>query len=226
MPVTNTSGRAGDEVVQLYTHQRDSRDPQPNLTLRAFERVHLSRGRRRTSGCRSADLAHWDVTRGRWVVESGTYDLLVGSSSSDIRQRASVRVHGETIPARDLGRTTRAIDFDDYAGVELVDTSKERGESIGAATGDWVSFADAQLKHAKTFSARVAGGAGTIEVRLDSPTGPLAGTASFAGHRGQVHVHHGVGAAERRGRPARRVPRVHRRPARRHVQPEIEGATP
>ncbi len=181
VPVTNTSGRAGDEVVQLYTHQRDSRDPQPNLTLRAFERVHLEPGQTKNIRLSVGDLSHWDVTRGRWVVESGTYDLLVGSSSSDIRQRASVRVHGETIPARDLGRTTRAIDFDDYAGVELVDTSKERGESIGAATGDWVSFADARLKHAKTFSARVAGGAGTIEVRLDSPTGPLAGTASFAG---------------------------------------------
>jgi len=181
VPVTNTSDRAGDEVVQLYTHQRDSRDPQPNLTLRAFERVHLAPGQTKNVRLSVQDLSHWDVTRGRWVVESGTYDLLVGASSSDLRQRASVRVDGETIPPRDLTRTTRAIDFDDYAGVELVDTSKERGESIGATTGDWVSFADSALRHTRTFSAKVAGGAGTIEVRLDSPTGPLAGTASFAG---------------------------------------------
>jgi beta-glucosidase len=181
VPVTNTSDRAGDEVVQLYSHQRDSRDARPNLTLRAFERVRLAPGQTKNVRLPVGDLSHWDVTRGRRVTEGGTYDLLVGASSADLRQRASVRVKGETIPPRDLTRTTRAIDFDDYAGVELVDTSKERGDSVGATTGDWVSFADSALRHARTFSARVAGGAGTIEVRLDSPTGPLAGTASAAG---------------------------------------------
>jgi beta-glucosidase len=62
-----------------------------------------------------------------------------------------------------------------------VDTSKERGESIGASAGDWVSYQNADLGRARTFSARVAGGAGTIEVRLDSPTGQLVGTATSSG---------------------------------------------
>jgi beta-glucosidase len=179
VPVTNTSDRAGDEVVQLYTHQRVSRDPRPGLTLRAFERVHLAAGQTRTLrlSVPVADLAHWDVTRGRWVVEGGVYDVLVGSSSADIRQRTSVRVAGETIPPRDLARTTRAVDFDDYAGVELVDLSKARGDAVGATTGGWISFHDAQLRHARTFTARVAGGPATIEVRLDTPAGPLAGAA-------------------------------------------------
>ena len=183
VPVTNTSRRAGDEVVQLYTHQRTSRDPQPSQTLRAFDRVHLKAGQTKTVTLRVPieNLAHWDVTRGKWVVESSTYDLQVGASSSDIRQRSSVKVKGETIPPRDLARTTRAIDFDDYSGVDLVDTSKVRGEAVGASTGDWVSFQNADLRKAKTFTARVAGGAGTVEVRLGSPTGRLVGTATFAG---------------------------------------------
>jgi beta-glucosidase len=181
VPVTNTSDRAGDEVVQLYSHQRASRDPRPNLTLRAFERVHLAPGQTKNVRLRVPNLTHWDVTRGRWTVEKGTYDLLIGASSSDIRQRTSVRIKGETIPPRDLSKPTRAIDFDDYAGVDLVDTSKERGESVGTSTGDWISFADSTLRHARTFTARVAGGPGTVEVRLDSPTGPLAGTVTFGG---------------------------------------------
>jgi beta-glucosidase len=183
VPVTNTSARAGDEVVQLYTHQRASRDPQPNQTLRAFDRVHLKAGETKTVTLRVAvpDLAHWDVTRGKWVVENGTYDVLVGASSSDIRQRSSVKVKGETIPPRDLSRTTQAVDFDDYSGVDLVDTSKVRGDSIGASSGDWVSYKDVSLRNARTFTARAAGGAGTIEIRLGSPTGRLAGTATFAG---------------------------------------------
>ncbi len=180
VPVTNTSDRAGDEVVQLYTHQRESRDPRPKLTLRAFQRVHLRPGQTKTVrfSVPVRDLAHWDVTRGRWVVEGGTYDVLVGASSADIRQRGSIRVAGETIPPRDLSRTTRAIDFDDYAGVSLVDTSKERGDSV--AGPGWISFHDSELRRARTFTARVAG-AGTIEVRLDSPTGKLAGTATSPG---------------------------------------------
>lgn len=177
VPVTNTSDRAGDEVVQLYTHQRESRDPQPTLTLRAFQRVRLNPGQTKTVrfSVPVNDLAHWDVTRGRWVVEGGTYDVLVGASSGDIRQRGSVWVKGETIPARDLSRTTRAVDFDDYADVSLVDTSKERGDSVGGP--GWISFQDAELRHARTFTARVAG-VGTIEVRLG---GRLAGKATSPG---------------------------------------------
>jgi beta-glucosidase len=180
VPVTNTSDRAGDEVVQLYTHQRESRDPRPNLTLRAFQRVHLRPGQTKTVrfSVPAQDLAHWDVTRGRWVVEGGTYDVLVGASSADIRQRGSVRVKGETIPARDLSRTTRAVDFDDYTGVSLVDTSKERGDSVGGP--GWISFHDSELRRARTFTARVAG-AGAIEIRLGGPTGKRVGTATSPG---------------------------------------------
>ena len=181
--VTNTSRVAGDEVVQLYSHQRTSRDPQPRLKLRAFDRVHLGPGQRKTVRLEvsARDLGHWDVTRNRWVVERATHDLLVGASSADIRQRTTVRVHGETIPPRDLSRTTRGVDFDDYAGIELVDTSKERGDSVGASAGDWISFADADLDRARTFTARVAradAGTAGIEIRLGSPAGPLAGTAT------------------------------------------------
>jgi beta-glucosidase len=185
--VTNTGRRAGDEVVQAYTHQRTSRDKVPVKQLRAFQRVTLAPGQTRTVRftLRVADLAHWDVTRGTWAVESSDYDVLVGASSADIRQQATLRVHGETIPPRDLSRLTRAENFDAYSGVRLVDESKARGTAVGAvAGGDWIAFADSALRdRTTTFSARVAkasAGSGSIEVRLDSPTGPLLGTATVA----------------------------------------------
>jgi beta-glucosidase len=181
--VTNTGTRAGAEVVQLYTHQRTSRDKTAVKQLRAFQRVHLAPGQTRTVTLKLpvADLAHWDVTRGKWVVESSTYDVLVGSSSDDIRQRSTLRVHGETIPARDLTRTTRAENFDAYAGARLVDESKSAGTAVGAqAAGDWIKFAGSAM-NGGTFTGRVAkagAGAGSIEIRLDSPTGRLLGTAA------------------------------------------------
>ncbi|NED96240.1 carbohydrate-binding protein [Phytoactinopolyspora alkaliphila] len=182
--VTNTGEHAGDEVVQLYTSQRESRDTVAEKTLREFQRVSLEPGETTTVtfDLRASELARWDVTRDRWVVERSVYDVLVGASSADIRQQATLRVNGEVIPPRDLSKSTRAVNFDDYSGVRLVDESKERGTSVEGDDGAWVKFADARLRQrTTTFTARVASagsGEGSIEVRLDSPTGPLAGTAS------------------------------------------------
>ena len=199
--VTNTGRRAGDEVVQVYTHQRSSRDATAVKQLRSFQRVHLAPGQTRTVTLplRTADLAHWDVTRSRWVVESSTYDVLIGSASDDIRQRATWRVRGETIPPRDLGKTTRAETFDAYAGAKLVDETKAAGTAVAGSDGSWISFADARLAGGDftarvagaggdftgrvagaggDFIGRVAGAGGTIEVRLDSPTGRLLGTVT------------------------------------------------
>ncbi|PWI18059.1 beta-glucosidase [Streptomyces sp. Act143] len=183
--VTNTGSRAGDEVVQLYVHQRVSRDKQPLKQLKAFQRVALKPGETRTVRLKlsAKDLAHWDVTRSKWVTEKGTYDILAGASSADIRTRTTWQVAGETIPARDLTRTTRAENFDDYNGTRLVDESKERGTAVSAASeGAWLKFADSRLEsRATTFTARVAGPSGTVEIRLGSPTGTLVGTAAFDG---------------------------------------------
>ena len=184
--VTNTGARAGDEVVQLYTHQRTSRDKEPLKQLHGFQRVTLAPRQTRTVRFTmpAADLAHWDVTRGKWVVESSDYDVFVGSSSADIRQQATLHVHGETIPPRNLAQPTRAENFDAYSGVRLVDESKAAGTAVGAATaGDWIEFAGSALGQATTFRARAAkasAGTGSIQIRLDSPTGPMVGTASVA----------------------------------------------
>ncbi|GAB2755899.1 glycoside hydrolase family 3 protein [Amycolatopsis magusensis] len=181
--VTNTGTRAGDEVVQLYTHQRTSRDPQPKLRLRAFARVHLAPGEAKTVtlSLRAADLAHWDVTRDRWVVETATHDVLVGASSADIRVRGSLRVRGEAIPQRDLHKTTEAENFDDYAGITLTDRTKERGTSVTSAGGGWIAFRDADL-HARQLDALVSAPAPTtITVRTGRPDGPVLGTLTVPG---------------------------------------------
>ncbi|WP_305783164.1 glycoside hydrolase family 3 protein [Symbioplanes lichenis] len=180
--VTNKGKVAGDEVVQLYTHQRTSRDVQPVKELRAFDKVHVAPGRTKTVTLSfdRADLAHWDVTRQRWVVETATHDVLVGSSSADIRVRGSLAVRGETIPPRDLTRSTRAEAFDTYAGVRLVDETKARGTAVGStADGQWVGYRDARF--GRTFTASVAkesAGTGTIQIRRGSPTGPVLGTVT------------------------------------------------
>ncbi|MHB9756858.1 glycoside hydrolase family 3 C-terminal domain-containing protein [Streptomyces sp. BYX5S] len=183
--VTNTGRRAGDEVVQLYVHQRTSRDAQPLLRLRSFARVSLQPGETKTVRLplTRRDLAHWDVTRDQWVVESATYDILVGASSTDIRARTTWKVSGETIPPRDLARTTRAENFDDYTAIRLADESKARGTVVSATSDDaWVSYADARLPSGTaTFTARLSGAAGRVRIRVGSPKGRVLGSVPFAG---------------------------------------------
>ncbi|GAA3281496.1 fibronectin type III-like domain-contianing protein [Dactylosporangium vinaceum] len=169
LDVTNTGTRAGDEVVQLYTHQRRSRVPQPPEALRGFQQVHLEAGqtRRVTFSLAASDLRIWDATRNRWVVESATQDILVGTSSADIRSRAQLEVRGDTIPPRDL-RAVRAADFDGSSGTVLA------GGTVVAATaaGQWLCYADADLCGGPgTFTARAAvpGDPATLQVRLDDP---------------------------------------------------------
>ncbi|MEV4220125.1 glycoside hydrolase family 3 C-terminal domain-containing protein [Nonomuraea sp. NPDC049725] len=177
--VTNTGDVAGEEVVQLYTRQRVSRFDQPVKRLRGFERIALAPGESRTVTFRlaRADLAVWDHTRERWAVESATHDVLVGSSSDRIRQRATLRVKGETIPPRDLSRTTRAMNFDDYSGVAFADENKVAGDVVAGSSGDWISFTDAVYGGALTAGvASVAGG--SIEVRRGSPAGALLATVT------------------------------------------------
>jgi beta-glucosidase len=114
------------------------------------------------------------------VVESSVYDIMIGSSSADIRQSTTWNVRGETIPARDLSKVTRAENFDAYApAVKLVDESKASGTAVGSsAAGDWIAFKDADLRGSSFRASVSALAATTIQVRLDSPAGKLLGTAA------------------------------------------------
>ncbi|WP_395107886.1 glycoside hydrolase family 3 C-terminal domain-containing protein [Actinomadura sp. SCN-SB] len=186
VPVTNIGKVAADEVVQLYTHQRTSRVKQPLKKLRDFEKVRIAPGRTSTVtlGFRVSDLAHWDVTRNRWTVEKADHDIMVGASSADIRRRATLAVPGETVPARDLTRPTRAVDFDDHRGAEIVDESKPSGDALAAGAGGWVAFTGADfgprgVRGLRVRAAKESAGATTAQVRLGSPTGRLAGTVTI-----------------------------------------------
>jgi beta-glucosidase len=174
--VTNTGSRAGDEVVQLYTHAQRSRVEQPSKRLQAFDRVHIEPGETVTVQLTlDADaLRFWDVTRNRWVVESGRYDVMVGASSADIRRATTLRVRGETIPPRNLARATQAEDFDDYSGIELVDVTKEAGTAVGGTTsGEWIQFADVDLSRIggrlTAGVSKTEAGSATVALRLDDP---------------------------------------------------------
>jgi beta-glucosidase len=80
--ITNAGSRAGDEVAQLYIHQRVASITRPVMQLRGFKRISLEPGQKVTVDfmLTPEDLSLIDVNMNR-VVEPGMFDLMVGPSS-------------------------------------------------------------------------------------------------------------------------------------------------
>lgn len=84
--VTNTGGRDGSEVVQVYVRQTFDA-ALPFQELKGFAKRTIAAGATETVRLRlgSRAFAHWDPDGGGWVVQPGSYDVAVGASSRDIR---------------------------------------------------------------------------------------------------------------------------------------------
>ena len=82
--VSNTGERDGDEVVQLYVHQRYGTSSRPVRELKDFTRISLSAGesRRVRFTLDSSDLRYWSAVTGGFVQDATTFDVGVGGSSS------------------------------------------------------------------------------------------------------------------------------------------------
>ena len=79
-------------MVQLYAHDPVASVSRPIQQLRGFRRIALAPGaaRRISFTLSPAQFAIWDS--GRWRIEPGEIQLMIGSSSADIRGRASFRI--------------------------------------------------------------------------------------------------------------------------------------
>jgi beta-glucosidase len=81
--ITNTGTREGDEVAQLYIHQKVGSVTRPVMELRGFERVTLKPGEKKTVHFKITPIELQMLNRDmHWVVEPGTFDVMVGPSSA------------------------------------------------------------------------------------------------------------------------------------------------
>jgi len=89
--VKNTGDRAGAEVVQVYVAPPKSSVPRPPKELKGFAKVMLQPGesRRVEIRLRPSATAFFDVAAQKWKADAGTYEIQVGTSSRDIRLRAT-----------------------------------------------------------------------------------------------------------------------------------------
>jgi beta-glucosidase len=91
--VRNTGARSGDEVVQLYLRDELASVARPVMQLAGFQRIRLAPGEARVVtfelGPEQLSMLDRDM---RQVVEPGTFRIMLGSSSADIRLRGHLTV--------------------------------------------------------------------------------------------------------------------------------------
>jgi len=90
--VRNTADVAADEVIQLYVRDPVAAVSRPVQELRGFRRVAFAPGqaKRVRFTLTPAQLAFWDA--GRWRIQSGVVQVMVGASSADIRARGAFTI--------------------------------------------------------------------------------------------------------------------------------------
>ena len=93
--VTNTGSVAGKEAVQVYVSAPAGKLDKPVKELKAFAKTSkLNPGESQTLELcfAAADMSSWDESKPGWVLDPGTYNILVGASAADIRATTSVEV--------------------------------------------------------------------------------------------------------------------------------------
>ncbi|MYX75555.1 glycoside hydrolase family 3 C-terminal domain-containing protein [Streptomyces sp. SID3915] len=137
LTVTNEGAVAADEVAQVYVRAARAEDRDlPRRKLAGHRRVHLAPGaaERLTFDVPVEELGHWSVAHDRWTVEPGTYEILAGASSADVRLTTTVEIAGAPSGARPVVRHgLEAAGYDTQQDTEILDRTKEDGDAVAPA---------------------------------------------------------------------------------------------
>ncbi len=88
--VENTGTVKGDEVAQLYIHQRAGSASRPMRQLKGFERIALAPGEKKTLHFTLGknELTYWSPADKKWIQDTEGFDVWVGGDST-------AKLHGE-----------------------------------------------------------------------------------------------------------------------------------
>ena len=87
LTVSNTGKVTGKEVIQLYVADPESSVQRPPKELKAFDKIELKPGESKEVSftLNKRDFSYYSKVYNRWLAESGKFEILIGSSSRDIR---------------------------------------------------------------------------------------------------------------------------------------------
>ena len=179
--IKNAGSVISEEVPQMYVSVSGSVFSRPLKTLKGFSRLSFFPGEEKIIKFELPvnELNVWDSFRNCFITESCFCNIMIGSSSADIRLSCGFKVNGENPFPRKIGsEKIYAQSFDDYFSCYL---HEKRGSGVPAvfssADGGWVRFSALDFASGVSrFCATVQGRYNCrIEIRLDAPDGLTAG---------------------------------------------------
>ncbi len=117
--VTNTGGRRGSDVVQVYVRDPESSVHRPHQELAGFAKVHLDPGASETVtiALDRRSFAVWDVAAHDWLVEAGRFDLAVARSSVDVVEVIPIEVDSDDVLGPSVGPADVVATDEEFAAM-------------------------------------------------------------------------------------------------------------
>ena len=187
--ITNTGKVAGDEVAQLYVHAQSSPVSRPIKELKSFKSIHLEPGQTASVSFKLKHdaLSYYDENSRTFMVEDGKMDILLGSSSKDIRLNSQIDVSGGTVGTtyrQDPFAITEAENFENKSSTVQVAHCTEGGQCITSLSNNSFvvyknfDFSTEALQLDASLSS-LTDGPSSMQVVLDSLSGQTAGTVKI-----------------------------------------------
>ena len=199
--VTNTSDKAGAEIVELYASNPDStyENYAPKKRLAAFEKIELDTGETKevTLKVSGEDMALWNSNTDEYEIEAGTYTFEAGASSQDVKATAQAEITGSDFDGLDISEPVCVYDksfaasnltYNEYSKAHTAENLKNDVLVGGYSTvmarneGAWTALNGVILDGITKLTASVAydgEGETGIEVHLDSPDGEKVAEFNF-----------------------------------------------
>jgi beta-glucosidase len=95
--ITNTGAFDGAEIAQMYVGKPESALFRAEKELKGFVKIFLEKGEKKTVQIPFDEYTFRIFTGGRWAIEEGGYEIMIGSSSKNIRLSAKHSVPGEIL---------------------------------------------------------------------------------------------------------------------------------
>ncbi|XOI98321.1 beta-glucosidase family protein [Paenibacillus polymyxa] len=152
--VTNTGDRAGKEIVQLYVSDVESTVIRPVRELKGFTKVALEPGESKVVSftLNKRSFAYYNVDMKDWHVETGEFEIQVGSSSRDIHVHTRVNVESTATFLPTYTRNSTLGDIQrDPAHKQLLEQALQQFQEAsgfgGDDAGDHADMMDAMMKY-------------------------------------------------------------------------------
>ncbi len=107
--ISNIGGCEGAEIAELYVRQAKPRLPRPYKELKAFKKVFLKPGETQTISLPlpASAFAYYDPAKASWIAEQGSFEILVGGSSRNIRLKSEFNLDHAILQNENRNWTTQ-----------------------------------------------------------------------------------------------------------------------